>query len=75
MRVRILKLGAGPSGVREPGMELTVSREEGEALLAAHAAELVAEEREVAVEMEAAVAPAAPERAVKRGPGRPRKNA
>lgn len=57
MKVRILKLGAGPSGIRNPGEIHEVSQEEAAALFADQAA-MAAEDEAVP---EAAIMPEAPE--------------
>lgn len=41
MRIRMLKLAAGPAGVRSIGAELTVAEAEGLALIDSGAAELI----------------------------------
>ena len=63
MRVRALKVLAGPSGVRQPGQVFEVSDDEGRALIAAQAAQSVGQPAPV---IETAVEAPAPENAAER---------
>lgn len=63
MRIRMLKLAAGPAGVRSIGAELTVAEAEGLALIDSGAAELIPGPAEEApTEIADAAHPAAEER-------------